>query len=50
MWRFMYRNRTEKLHWEVLEQDRVVLESWRQTPATMNTCTSTMSASRACAA
>ncbi|MDS0114319.1 3-phenylpropionate dioxygenase, partial [Enterobacter hormaechei subsp. steigerwaltii] len=27
MWRFMYRNRLEKLHWEVLEQDRVVLES-----------------------
>ncbi len=22
MWRFMYRNRLEKLHWEVLEQDR----------------------------
>ncbi|MGX2008339.1 3-phenylpropionate dioxygenase, partial [Enterobacter asburiae] len=27
LWRFMYRNRLEKLHWEVLEQDRVVLES-----------------------
>lgn len=27
LWRFMYRNRPEKLHWEVLEQDRVVLES-----------------------
>jgi phenylpropionate dioxygenase-like ring-hydroxylating dioxygenase large terminal subunit len=27
VWRFMYRNRLEGLHWEVLEQDRVVLES-----------------------
>jgi phenylpropionate dioxygenase-like ring-hydroxylating dioxygenase large terminal subunit len=25
-WRFMYRNRLEGRHWEVLEQDRVVLE------------------------
>ncbi|GGA12028.1 aromatic ring-hydroxylating oxygenase subunit alpha [Dyella caseinilytica] len=25
-WRFMYRNRLEKLHWEVLEQDRLILE------------------------
>lgn len=50
MWRFMYRNRLEKLHWEVLEQDRVVLESPRQTPAIMNTCISTTLASRACVA
>ncbi len=27
VWRFMYRNRLEALHWAVLEQDRVVLES-----------------------
>ncbi len=27
VWRFMYRNRLEGLHWTVLEQDRVVLES-----------------------
>lgn len=27
MWRFFYRNRLEKLHWDVLEQDRVILES-----------------------
>ncbi len=27
VWRFMYRNRLEGLHWEVLEQDRVVLEN-----------------------
>ena len=27
MWRFMYRNRTESLHWDVLEQDRIVLEN-----------------------
>lgn len=27
VWRFLYRNRLEKLHWDVLEQDRVVLES-----------------------
>ncbi|WP_075182285.1 aromatic ring-hydroxylating dioxygenase subunit alpha [Pantoea sp. 1.19] len=27
MWRFMYRHRLEKLHWDVLEQDRIVLES-----------------------
>lgn len=26
LWRFMYRNRLEKLHWEVLEQDRIILE------------------------
>lgn len=27
VWRFMYRNRLEQLHWDVLEQDRVVLEN-----------------------
>jgi phenylpropionate dioxygenase-like ring-hydroxylating dioxygenase large terminal subunit len=27
VWRFMYRNRLESLHWDVLEQDRVVLEN-----------------------
>ncbi|HUT48532.1 MAG TPA: aromatic ring-hydroxylating dioxygenase subunit alpha [Alphaproteobacteria bacterium] len=27
LWRFMYRNRLEGLHWDVLEQDRVVLEN-----------------------
>ena len=27
VWRFMYRNRLEKLHWEVLEQDRLLLEA-----------------------
>jgi hypothetical protein len=26
VWRFMYRNRLEKLHWDVLEQDRIVLQ------------------------
>ncbi len=26
-WRFLYRNRLEGLHWDVLEQDRYVLES-----------------------
>jgi phenylpropionate dioxygenase-like ring-hydroxylating dioxygenase large terminal subunit len=26
-WRFFYRNRLEGLHWDVLEQDRVILES-----------------------
>lgn len=26
MWRFLYRTRLEQLHWDVLEQDRVVLE------------------------
>ena len=26
VWKFMYRNRLETLHWDVLEQDRVVLE------------------------
>jgi len=26
VWRFLYRNRLEKLHWDVLEQDRVVLQ------------------------
>jgi hypothetical protein len=25
-WRFMYKNRLEGLHWDVLEQDRLVLE------------------------
>ena len=27
VWRFLYRNRLEALHWEVLEQDQMVLES-----------------------
>lgn len=27
VWRFLYKNRLEGLHWEVLEQDRVVLEN-----------------------
>jgi phenylpropionate dioxygenase-like ring-hydroxylating dioxygenase large terminal subunit len=27
VWRFMYRNRLEALHWAVLEQDQIVLES-----------------------
>jgi len=27
VWRFMYRNRLEGLHWDVLEQDRQVLEN-----------------------
>jgi len=26
-WKFMYRNRLEGLHWDVLEQDRIVLEN-----------------------
>jgi len=26
-WRFLYKNRLEGLHWDVLEQDRIVLES-----------------------
>ena len=26
VWRFMYKNRLEKLHWDVLEQDRTVLQ------------------------
>ncbi len=25
-WRFLYRNHLEKLHWDVLEQDRIILE------------------------
>ncbi|TXH68338.1 MAG: aromatic ring-hydroxylating dioxygenase subunit alpha [Thiothrix sp.] len=27
VWRFMYRNRLEGLHWAVLEQDRIILEN-----------------------
>ena len=27
VWRFLYKTRLEGLHWEVLEQDRVVLEA-----------------------
>lgn len=27
VWQFLYRNRLEKLHWDVLEQDRTVLEN-----------------------
>ena len=27
VWRFLYRNRLEGLHWDVLEQDRVILEN-----------------------
>ena len=26
VWRFMYRNKLEQLHWDVLEQDRLILE------------------------
>lgn len=26
-WRFMYKNRLERLHWDVLEQDRLILEN-----------------------
>ena len=26
VWRFLYRNRLEGLHWHVLEQDRLILE------------------------
>jgi phenylpropionate dioxygenase-like ring-hydroxylating dioxygenase large terminal subunit len=32
VWRFMYRNRLEGLHWTVLEQDRVVLEDMAPDP------------------
>jgi len=35
-WRFLYRNRLEALHWEVLEQDRSCSRRWRTMPATMN--------------
>tara|TARA_R110002167_G_scaffold164963_2_gene361902 strand:- start:581 stop:1639 length:1059 start_codon:yes stop_codon:yes gene_type:complete len=27
LWRFMYKNRTEGRHWDVLEQDRLILEA-----------------------
>jgi hypothetical protein len=27
VWKFLYKNRLEGLHWDVLEQDRVVLEN-----------------------
>ena len=27
VWRFLYRTRLEALHWQVLEQDRVMLET-----------------------
>lgn len=27
VWRFLYRNKLESLHWDVLEQDRLVMES-----------------------
>ncbi len=27
VWRFLYRNHLEKLHWDVLEQDRIILEN-----------------------
>ncbi|MSQ18903.1 MAG: aromatic ring-hydroxylating dioxygenase subunit alpha [Betaproteobacteria bacterium] len=30
VWKFMYRNRLEGLHWDVLEQDRVILENLSQ--------------------
>jgi phenylpropionate dioxygenase-like ring-hydroxylating dioxygenase large terminal subunit len=29
-WRFLYRNRLEGLHWDVLEQDRLILENMAQ--------------------
>ncbi len=27
VWRFLYRNHLEQLHWDVLEQDRIILEN-----------------------
>ena len=30
VWRFLYRNHLEQLHWDVLEQDRIILETLRQ--------------------
>jgi phenylpropionate dioxygenase-like ring-hydroxylating dioxygenase large terminal subunit len=30
VWRFLYRNHLEKLHWDVLEQDRIILENLHQ--------------------
>jgi phenylpropionate dioxygenase-like ring-hydroxylating dioxygenase large terminal subunit len=32
VWKFLYRNRLEGLHWEVLEQDRLVLENLAPDP------------------
>ncbi len=32
VWRFLYKNRLEALHWEVLEQDHVVLENMAPDP------------------
>lgn len=32
VWRFMYRNRLEERHWNVLEQDRIVLEGIGHAP------------------
>lgn len=32
VWRFLYRARLERLHWDVLEQDRVILESMTREP------------------
>ena len=33
-WRFLYKNRLEGLHWDVLEQDRVVLEAMQDNART----------------
>jgi phenylpropionate dioxygenase-like ring-hydroxylating dioxygenase large terminal subunit len=32
VWKFLYKNRLEGLHWDVLEQDRVVLENMAPNP------------------
>ena len=34
VWRFLYKNRLEGLHWEVLEQDRLVLEAMQDNART----------------
>ncbi|VTP66639.1 Uncharacterised protein [Serratia rubidaea] len=49
LWRFMYRNRLEALHWDVLEQDRIVLENMAPNARSANTSISTTSACRVCA-
>ena len=37
VWRFLYKNRLEGLHWEVLEQDRGVLEAMPDSARTQET-------------
>ena len=42
VWRFLYRNHLEQLHWDVLEQDRIILENLAPNARARNSYINTM--------